>query len=240
MPRHSASVQSTTTTTHSFVGLAQPTRPPTGVVVPPRARPVGRPDVGYSESCVMASEDSGAVDGGVGTFPPTPSPRSPRRLKGSSCPVVAPISRSRRCIPAFVSPRAPPWSPRRRLAAASACSAIDVARTAVSSATPAWFPSSTTSPSCAFPSAPTSSPTRRKTQQSHRAQCAILAPSQVTLCRPDHLPPSIPAAPSSSSPKKAPCPSRTSSPRSPRDVRPTASTRGPKTLPLDSPRSTPS
>ena len=190
MPRHSASVQSTTTTTHSFVGLAQPTRPPTGVVIPPRARPVGRPDVGYSESCVMASEDSGAVDGGVGTF----SSDAVASLSAS----VEGLQLSRR-RPDFTLP---PMHPGLRLSSSAPLVAASEAgggervfcdrcrsnRRFFCHA--CLVPLVDDVPVVRLPfRAYFITDEKEKRSKATGAQCAILAPSQVTLCRPDHLPP---------------------------------------------------
>lgn len=190
MPRHSAPVQSTTTTTHSFVGLAQPTRPPTGVVIPPRARPVGRPDVGYSESCVMASEDSGAVDGGVGAF----SSDAVASLSAS----VEGLQLSRR-RPDFTLP---PMHPGLRLSSSAPLVAASEAgggervfcdrcrsnRRFFCHA--CLVPLVDDVPVVRLPfRAYFITDEKEKRSKATGAQCAILAPSQVTLCRPDHLPP---------------------------------------------------
>ena len=240
MPRHSASVQSTTTTTHSFVGLAQPTRPPTGVVIPPRARPVGRPDVGYSESCVMASEDSGAVDGGVGTFSSDAVASLSASVEGLQLSRRRPISRSRRCIPAFVFLERPPgrrvggWRRRARVLRS------------MSLEPPFLLPRLPGSPRRRRPRRAPSLPRllhhRRegKTQQSHRR-----AVRHLSAVAGDPMPPRPPSAPRSP-PHRPPLPRkrrhvrRGRRRRARRGLRPAASTRGPKTLPLDSPRSTPS
>ena len=164
--------------------------PADGVVIPPRARPVGRPDVGYSESCVMASEDSGAVDGGVGAF----SSDAVASLSAS----VEGLQLSRR-RPDFTLP---PMHPGLRLSSSAPLVAASEAgggervfcdrcrsnRRFFCHA--CLVPLVDDVPVVRLPfRAYFITDEKEKRSKATGAQCAILAPSQVTLCRPDHLPP---------------------------------------------------